>query len=231
MSLPNVRRQRVTRTVAVALVLTCVGAVGCAGQPGTSQPSMPAVATTVLDAPSTTSSEVELADRKTATYFIGQNGGCHEPTMERCIANMLSYLVPQSPAIAPALKAAEEFDRQQLEAFYAAAAAADAAKAAEQAKLESFYRAVATAQAAEATAIRMGESLVESVCQGNGGTYRYWTDPPRAEVVACNAPYQASGDGGGGGRTGAVCVDGWLSSATGSGACSHHGGVAYWTYG
>jgi hypothetical protein len=33
-----------------------------------------------------------------------------------------------------------------------------------------------------------------------------------------------------GGRTGAVCADGWLSSATGQGACSHHGGVDYWTH-
>jgi hypothetical protein len=31
-------------------------------------------------------------------------------------------------------------------------------------------------------------------------------------------------------RTGAVCNDGWKSSATGSGACSHHDGVKYWTY-
>lgn len=30
-------------------------------------------------------------------------------------------------------------------------------------------------------------------------------------------------------RTGAVCRDGSSSSATGRGACSHHGGVAYWT--
>lgn len=32
-----------------------------------------------------------------------------------------------------------------------------------------------------------------------------------------------------GGRTGAICLDGWRSSATGSGACSHHGGVSHWT--
>lgn len=32
-----------------------------------------------------------------------------------------------------------------------------------------------------------------------------------------------------GGRTGAICHDGWRSSATGSGACSHHGGVSHWT--
>lgn len=31
-------------------------------------------------------------------------------------------------------------------------------------------------------------------------------------------------------RTGAVCNDGWESTATGSGACSHHGGVDHWTY-
>ena len=34
----------------------------------------------------------------------------------------------------------------------------------------------------------------------------------------------------GGGRTGAMCRDGWVSSATGSGACSWHGGVDYWLY-
>lgn len=33
-----------------------------------------------------------------------------------------------------------------------------------------------------------------------------------------------------GGRTGAVCRDGWVSSSTGSGTCSSHGGVAYWLY-
>jgi hypothetical protein len=33
-----------------------------------------------------------------------------------------------------------------------------------------------------------------------------------------------------GGRTGAICMDRWKSEATGRGACSWHGGVAYWTY-
>lgn len=33
-----------------------------------------------------------------------------------------------------------------------------------------------------------------------------------------------------GGRTGAVCNSGRVSSATGRGACSHHGGVARWLY-
>lgn len=31
-------------------------------------------------------------------------------------------------------------------------------------------------------------------------------------------------------RVGARCFDGSESSATGSGACSHHGGVMYWQY-
>jgi len=31
-------------------------------------------------------------------------------------------------------------------------------------------------------------------------------------------------------RVGAVCRDGTTSNATGRGACSHHGGVAYWLY-
>lgn len=31
-------------------------------------------------------------------------------------------------------------------------------------------------------------------------------------------------------RVGAVCEDGWRSSSTGSGTCSHHGGVDYWVY-
>jgi len=31
-------------------------------------------------------------------------------------------------------------------------------------------------------------------------------------------------------RTGAICNDGSKSSATGSGACSHHGGVDYWLH-
>lgn len=31
-------------------------------------------------------------------------------------------------------------------------------------------------------------------------------------------------------RIGAICSDGTRSYATGQGACSHHGGVAYWLY-
>ena len=31
-------------------------------------------------------------------------------------------------------------------------------------------------------------------------------------------------------RVGAICNDGWQSQSTGSGTCSHHGGVACWLY-
>jgi hypothetical protein len=31
-------------------------------------------------------------------------------------------------------------------------------------------------------------------------------------------------------RVGAMCKDGTTSTATGSGACSHHGGVSCWEY-
>jgi hypothetical protein len=34
-----------------------------------------------------------------------------------------------------------------------------------------------------------------------------------------------------GDRIGAICNDGWRSYSTGSGTCSHHGGVDYWLYG
>ena len=31
-------------------------------------------------------------------------------------------------------------------------------------------------------------------------------------------------------RIGATCEDGWESYSTGSGTCSHHGGVDHWNY-
>lgn len=31
-------------------------------------------------------------------------------------------------------------------------------------------------------------------------------------------------------RVGAICNDGWVSSSTGRGTCSGHGGVSYWLY-
>ena len=132
--------------------------------------------------------------------------------------------------------------------------AAEAEKAEEERKLLEFFAAVAEEEAekereaqkrreaaeaerrkdkqrraaeAKAEAIQIGEALLRSQCHGNGGEYQYWTSPPRAQVTRCYAPRQTSQSNR---RTGAVCNDGWRSSATGSGACSWHGGVAYWTY-
>jgi hypothetical protein len=31
-------------------------------------------------------------------------------------------------------------------------------------------------------------------------------------------------------KVGATCEDGWKSYSTGSGTCSHHGGVEHWNY-
>jgi hypothetical protein len=31
-------------------------------------------------------------------------------------------------------------------------------------------------------------------------------------------------------RVGAICLDGWISYSTGSGTCSHHGGVREWRH-
>lgn len=39
-----------------------------------------------------------------------------------------------------------------------------------------------------------------------------------------------SGNCASGRRIGAVCKDGTTTSATGKGACSHHGGVDHWLY-
>lgn len=46
------------------------------------------------------------------------------------------------------------------------------------------------------------------------------------QPLPASAPQPATG-----GRVGAVCRDGSRSSATGRGACSHHGGVDHWLYG
>ena len=46
-------------------------------------------------------------------------------------------------------------------------------------------------------------------------------------LLALRLPSDAVGQGR---RIGATCRDGTTSSATGSGACSHHGGVASWRY-
>ncbi|MDF0531401.1 hypothetical protein P0W64_00705 [Tsukamurella sp. 8F] len=64
--------------------------------------------------------------------------------------------------------------------------------------------------------------------------------PPTTYTQPYTPPAPAYGGGGSGGsgigagsgssgRSGAICRDGTTSSATGRGACSHHGGVAAWT--
>jgi hypothetical protein len=47
-------------------------------------------------------------------------------------------------------------------------------------------------------------------------------------ITGCKEDSVSSGDCPASQRTGAVCNDGSSSSATGSGACSGHGGVKYW---
>lgn len=54
------------------------------------------------------------------------------------------------------------------------------------------------------------------------GTTLHW------EYYSYTPSYSAPTYNNSAGRTGAICRDGWRSSATGRGACSHHGGVAYW---
>lgn len=49
-------------------------------------------------------------------------------------------------------------------------------------------------------------------------------------TLACTLAFGGSAAQGGRHRVGAVCNDGTTSKATGSGACSHHGGVSCWQY-
>lgn len=53
-------------------------------------------------------------------------------------------------------------------------------------------------------------------------------------MVGCSkqSPIDSSGadNSSDGVRIGAVCKDGTTTDATGSGACSHHGGVDHWLY-
>lgn len=59
------------------------------------------------------------------------------------------------------------------------------------------------------------------------------TTPPTTKVIHIGtyvAPAPTTSSGSTGQRVGAVCNDGTTSTATGSGACSHHGGVARWLY-
>jgi hypothetical protein len=264
----NTNRPKTFLAALVAMVLATT-VVGCSAATDNGRPISPersftapepvsAPVPTVETHPSTTpeaeTAERQLAgaitgDREAALFFIEQNGGCQEANIERCIADMLMFIAPESPAIEPALQRAAELANLQLAEFYAGVAKAEAeekeqelaafyagvAKAEAEEKeqeLAAFYAGVAKAEADEEAravreAIRFADDLLRATCGGNGGKYIYWINPPRAEITVC---YSSVRTGGSGGRTGAVCKDGTSSSATGSGACSWHGGVLYWTY-
>lgn len=86
--------------------------------------------------------------------------------------------------------------------------------------------------------VTQGEDGKSRVCTRDDGTVisstvieqpvseviEYGTKAPEPEPI--HEPVRVSS----GGRTGAECNDGTYSSATGRGACSHHGGVAVWLY-
>ena len=286
--MPRPPKRRHGKALVAALTITLVGwsAVGCSTDSELSSAGnrVSAPVTSTTEAPPVTISraaaaaaEAEVAraakaeaaraaeaevistDRETALFFIGVDGGCEGGNIERCIANYVAYLMPESPALAPALERADDLDRQAIDReerrvreseeaaekaenerltaeFVAAAKYAQAVQAAEKAENErltaefvaaaKYAQAVQAAEKAEAEAHRIGKNLVAQRCFGNGGTYQFWTNPPRAEVTSCYRSSQTSN----GGRTGAICNDGWRSSATGRGACSWHGGVRYWTY-
>jgi chemotaxis protein histidine kinase CheA len=277
---PRPPKRRRGKALVAALSITLVGwsAVGCSPDSELSSAGnkVSAPVTSTTEAPPVTISraaaaaaeaevaraaeaEVILTDRETALFFIGVDGGCEGGNIERCIANYVAYLMPESPALAPALELADDLDRQAIDKeerrvresveaaekaenerltaeFVEAAKYAQAVQAAEKAENErltaefvkaaKYAQAVQAAEKAEAEARRIGKNLVAELCFGNGGTYQYWTNPPRAVVTSCYRSNQTSN----GGRTGAICNDGWSSSATGRGACSSHGGVRYWTY-
>ncbi len=61
--------------------------------------------------------------------------------------------------------------------------------------------------------------LKVSYGQQTGYVYQQYVKKGKAKVYTTT-----------GGRIGAVCKDGTRSSATGRGACSHHGGVSRWIY-
>jgi len=56
------------------------------------------------------------------------------------------------------------------------------------------------------------------------------TPPPPPTARPTRVPVPANAGPASGTRIGAICQDGTRSSATGRGACSHHGGVDHWLY-
>jgi hypothetical protein len=132
-------------------------------------------------------------------------------------------------AVRAEMRAQAQRDREYIDAIKAELAEQAEAEARLQRQRE-YEEAVKRAiREQTATAQQIGDSLLRSQCHGNGGTYEYWISPsPGARVTSCYQPRPTNNTSSV--RTGAVCRDGWRSSATGRGACSHHGGVAYWTY-
>lgn len=133
-------------------------------------------------------------------------------------------------AVRAELREQAQKDREYVAAVKAELAAQAAVEARQQRQREDEEAIKRAIRQETAEAKQIGDGLLRSQCNGNGGTYTYWISPPRATVTSCYAPRPTNNNNTNSARTGAVCRDGWISSATGSGACSHHGGVAYWTY-
>lgn len=64
-----------------------------------------------------------------------------------------------------------------------------------------------------------------SECYADSSKFNCWYDAYPGTTLHWSYYTKSSN-----GRTGAICKDGWISSATGRGACSHHGGVRTWLY-
>lgn len=71
-------------------------------------------------------------------------------------------------------------------------------------------------------------SVVSAPSQASAAPAQPVVEPPTPTPVP--QPIAQPAPSSSGGRTGAVCRDGTTSSATGRGACSHHGGVDHWLY-
>jgi endonuclease YncB( thermonuclease family) len=78
----------------------------------------------------------------------------------------------------------------------------------------------------------VSSSTGSGTCSSHGGVkeWIYSNCPPPATATRVPTPRPQPTAPPSGARCGAVCRDGSTSSATGSGACSHHGGVDHWIY-
>ena len=63
---------------------------------------------------------------------------------------------------------------------------------------------------------------------GSASSHSQITQPNARPTTTLNTGLAVAGNVSS--RIGAICNDGWRSHATGSGACSHHGGVSCWLY-